>query len=79
LIFAFAVFPRVGPMQTAGLMALFAVLAAVAGGGWIVLGRMIATSAGGAVTEGRIRRGAALVLGVFASVMAGSAIAAVMP
>ena len=78
LIFAFAVFPRVSPSETAGLMGLFAILAAAAGGAWVVLGRMIALSAGRAATAGRIRRAAALILCVFATVIASSAIAAVL-
>jgi threonine/homoserine/homoserine lactone efflux protein len=76
LIFAFAIFPRAGLYSTATLMLLLAMMASLCGAGWIALGRMVADSAGRLATEGRIARSAAVVLGLFATIMAGSAVAA---
>ena len=76
LIFAFVIFPRTDIVSLGPYVAIFATLVVVIGGGWILLGGLIARSAGGIATPRRISRVAAVALGVFASLIASSAVAA---
>lgn len=75
LIFAFVIFPP-GALQAFVLhAAIFAPLAMAIGGGWIAFGRFVAKSAGRFATPAWISRLAAVTLGIFATVIATSAIA----
>lgn len=75
LIFAFVIFPS-GTLQAIVLhAAIFAPLAVVTGSGWIAFGRFLAKSAGRFATPAWISRLAAVTLGIFATVIATSAIA----
>ena len=76
LIFAFVIFPHTGLTALALYAAAFAALVAVIGGGWIVLGSLITRSSFGTATPRRISRVAAIALGVFATLIASSAVAA---
>ena len=78
LIFAFVIFPRTGLTTLAPHAAIFAGLVAAIGGGWIGLGDLIARSAAGTATPRRISRLAAIALGVFATLIASSAVAAAL-
>lgn len=74
LIFAFVIFPRSNPQETVRFFALFVVLVIAIGCAWIVLGRVIRSSAGRRATHSLVARCAAVALTVFAAVIAGSAI-----
>ena len=76
LIFAFVIFPHTGLATLAPHASVFSALVAVIGGGWIALGSLIAHSAAGSATPRRISRFAAIALGIFATLIAGSAVAA---
>jgi threonine/homoserine/homoserine lactone efflux protein len=76
LIFAFAIFPQTGLTTLAPYVAVFAALVAIISAGWILLGGLIARSAFGTATPRRISRIAAIALGVFATLIASSAVAA---
>jgi threonine/homoserine/homoserine lactone efflux protein len=76
LIFAVVIFPHTGLVTLAPHAAVFSALVAGIGGGWIVLGSLIARSAAGSATPRRISRLAAIALGIFATLIAGSAVAA---
>lgn len=78
LIFAFVIFPHTGFATLGPYAAVFAAMVAVIGGGWIVLGNLIARSATGTATPKRISRLAAIALGIFATLIASSAVAAVL-
>jgi threonine/homoserine/homoserine lactone efflux protein len=78
LILAFAIFPQAPVIQLFPWLLEFGVLAAVAALVWIAGGALIVRSAGALATPLRIRRDAALVLATFATIFAGSAIAAVL-
>lgn len=69
LVFAFAIFPAEG-LGTA--MALFALLCAGAGTGWVLLGRTLAL--GGYLTPRRVCRATAVAHAGFAAMVAGSAL-----
>ena len=75
LIFAFVIFPRSGFQETVRYLALFSILVIGIGCAWIALGRAIGGSAGRLATQSLIARCAAVALGVFATVIAGSAVA----
>lgn len=75
LIFAFVIFPRSGFQETVRFLALFSMLVIAIGCAWIALGRVIGSSAGRRATQSLIARCAAVALGVFATVIAGSAVA----
>lgn len=75
LIFAFVVFPSPAASDMPPQWVLFAVLVAAIGSGWIALGGTIARSAGQFATPARVSRFAAAVLGIFATVVASSALA----
>ena len=75
LIFAFTIFPPVPPADLAPWLAGFSGLVSVAAIGWIGVGGAIVRSAGAVATPRRIWRAAALGLAVFATVIAGSALA----
>ncbi len=77
LIFAFVIFPS-GTLQEIVLhAAVFALLAMVTGSVWIAFGGFVAKSAGRFATPAWISRLAAVTLGIFATVIATSAIAGV--
>jgi threonine/homoserine/homoserine lactone efflux protein len=76
LIFAFVIFPHTALTTLAPYAAIFAALVAIIGAGWILLGGLIASSAFGTATPRRISRIAAVALGVFATLIASSAVAA---
>ena len=76
LIFAFVIFPHTGLAALVPYAVIFVALVAIIGGGWIVLGGLIAHSTGGMATPRRISRLAAVALGVFATLIASSAVAA---
>lgn len=76
-IFALVILPRGDLLDMAPWLAAFSALVVVVATCWIGFGAMIARSAGGLVTPLRIWRSAAVVLATFASMIAGSAIAAV--
>jgi threonine/homoserine/homoserine lactone efflux protein len=78
LIFAFVIFPQTGLLQIGWLLGLFSILVIGIGCGWIALGRAIGSSAGRRATQAVIARCAAIVLGIFATVIGGSAAAAVL-
>ncbi|WP_181707317.1 LysE family translocator [Chthonobacter rhizosphaerae] len=75
LVFAFAVFPQ--PPQAAHA-AVFAALVGVVACGWALFGEALARTAGARLTPARIARASALVLALFASLLAGSAMAAAL-
>jgi threonine/homoserine/homoserine lactone efflux protein len=75
LVFAFVIFPQGGADGFAEAAAIFSLLVAGIGTGWIVLGQFIARSAGGAATPRRVARLAAVALALFATLIAGSAVA----
>jgi threonine/homoserine/homoserine lactone efflux protein len=77
LIFAFVVFPHGDMAVLAPFVALFSVLVVCIGCGWIGLGNLIARSSARVATPARISRLAAIALGLFATVIASSAVAAV--
>ncbi|ACK52212.1 conserved hypothetical protein [Methylocella silvestris BL2] len=77
LIFAFVIIPP-APAALSLWLAGFSALVILVGGIWIVLGAFLARSTGGALTPALIARGAALILLIFASTLAGSAIAAIL-
>ena len=76
LIFAFVVFPAADLTSFGRYAATFSMLAAVTGVGWIVMGNLLARLAAAAATPKRISRFAAVSLALFATIIAGSAIAA---
>jgi len=76
LIFAFVIFPHTALTTLAPYAAIFVVLVAIIGAGWILLGGLIASSAFGTATPRRISRIAAVALGVFATLIASSPVAA---
>jgi threonine/homoserine/homoserine lactone efflux protein len=76
LIFAFVIFPHTGLTTLTPYDAIFAALVAIIGASWILLGGLIASSAFGTATPRRISRIAAVALGVFATLIASSAVAA---
>lgn len=78
LIFALVIFPQRPPLAFLPWLAGFSLLALIVALGWIGLGASLARSGGAWATPRRIGRGAALALGVFALVIGGSAIAAVV-
>ncbi len=77
LIFAFVIFPP-APSAFGLWLAGFSALVILVGGLWIVRCAGLARSSGGALTPARIARGATLILLIFASTLAGSAIAAIL-
>jgi threonine/homoserine/homoserine lactone efflux protein len=76
LIFAFAIIPPGSPAAVTPWLLWFSVLVALVGAFWIFLGGALARSNGGILTPTLISRIAAVVLLVFGSALAGSAIAA---
>lgn len=78
LVFALVLIPPGGPAAVAPWLAFFSGLVALVGSGWVVVGGLIARSGGRAVTPRRVSRTAALVLAAFATLLAGSAVAAVI-
>jgi len=77
LIFAFVIFPR-DPASLPAFAGLFSALVVGVACGWIALGSSLSRSAAGFATPARVSRLAAVALAVFASVIASSAIAAVL-
>jgi threonine/homoserine/homoserine lactone efflux protein len=75
LIFAFVIFPPGALHEIVLYAALFALLAMVTGSVWIAFGGFVAKSAGRFATPAWISRLAAVTLGIFATVIATSAIA----
>ena len=73
LIFAFVIFPHSNLQDLVRFFALFAILVIGIGCAWIGLGRVIGSSAGRLATQSLIARCAAVVLTVFAALIAGSA------
>lgn len=78
LVFALVLIPPGTLAEVAPWLTLFAGLVALVGSGWVVVGGLIARSGGRLVTPRRISRTAALVLAGFATLLAGSAVAAVI-
>jgi len=78
LVFAFVIFPHAGVREIGWLLGLFSMLVIGIGCGWIALGRVIGSSTGHQATQALIARCAAVVLGIFATVIGGSAAVAVM-
>lgn len=76
LIFAFVIFPQGGAATLLPAFGVFAAELAVIGTGWVVLGHLLARSAGRFATPLGISRSAAVALGVFAVLLFGSAVAA---
>jgi hypothetical protein len=75
---AFAIFPRTGEQAAGSLFLVLAIVATASSTLWIAVGRAAAGSAGRAATEAPVARIAAVVIGRFATFMAGSAVAAVV-
>lgn len=75
LIFAFVVFPPAGLPAVAPHVALFALSVLAIGSLWIAFGAVASRSAGGVATPRRVSRLAAAALGLFATVIATSAVA----
>ncbi|WP_075217139.1 LysE family translocator [Mongoliimonas terrestris] len=73
LVFAFVIMPQPPSVAHA---ALFAVLVAAVALGWAALGAAMAAGAGGRASPTRIYRLSAVLLGLFASLLAGSTMAA---
>lgn len=78
LVFALVIIPQGSPIQTAPWLAAFSTLVILVAMAWIAFGAMMARSAGHLATPRRIRRAAALILAVFATMIAGAAITAVV-
>ena len=78
LVFALVIIPQGSLGQTMPWLAGFSVMVILVAMAWIAFGAMVARSAGHLATPRRISRAAALVLAVFAMVIAGAAIAAVV-
>ncbi len=78
LVFAFVIFPPPGSAALPALAGLFAVLVVGVATLWIAVGAGLARSASEVATPARISRVAALVLSLFAVLIGGSAIAAVL-
>lgn len=77
LIFALGIFPHGSLVQEGPWFAGFCALVIIVATGWIVMGTVVARSAGALVTPQRIGKAAAICLALFATVIVGSAIAAV--
>ncbi|WP_341988286.1 hypothetical protein [Azorhizobium sp. AG788] len=77
LIFAFVIFPKGGLATLPPALAVFSAVLLVIGTGWVLLGHLIARSAGRFATPRGISRSAAVALGVFALILLGSALAPV--
>ena len=78
LVFALVIIPQGSPAETVPWLAGFSALVILVATAWITFGALAARSAGHLATPRRISRAAALVLAVFAMVIAGAAIAAVV-
>jgi threonine/homoserine/homoserine lactone efflux protein len=78
LIFASVIFPRDGLASLVVHAAVFTALVAAIGAGWIGLGNVIAHAAAGAATPQRVSRVGAVALGVFATLIARSAVASLL-
>ncbi|WP_316235384.1 MULTISPECIES: LysE family translocator [unclassified Bradyrhizobium] len=74
--FAFTIFPSAPTSELGPWLKLFAILIAFVGFGWILLGALIARSVGQTITTPRISRASAVVLALFATMLARSAFAA---
>lgn len=70
LVFAFAIFPATGLAGRLPYLVLFGLLVVVTALGWMGLGTLAARSASGHLTSSRIDRLTAIVLLVFATVLA---------
>lgn len=70
LVFAFAIFPAMGFAARLPYLALFALLVVMTAVGWMALGTLAARSSSGHLTSSRIDRITAVVLLVFATVLA---------
>jgi|AGTN01.3.fsa_nt_gi Putative threonine efflux protein len=77
LIFAFVIIPQGSLGDMAPWLAAFACLTVFVGASWIALGTLLARSAGGRATPQVIWRIAAVALATFATIISGSAIAAI--
>lgn len=75
LVFAFVIFPRVDLAPLVIIAVVFSALVAVIGSLWILFGSLLARSAVSAATPQRISRIAAAALGIFATLLASSAVA----
>lgn len=75
LIFAFVIFPQGGPATLLPALAVFSAELLVIGTFWVLLGHLLARSAGRFATPRSISRSAAVALGVFAVILFGSALA----
>lgn len=78
LVFAFAVFPALPLPEIAPYAALFLSAVVVVGTGWIIVGRVLVRSAGSTATPRLVTRVSAIVLAVFATLIAGTAVAAAL-
>jgi threonine/homoserine/homoserine lactone efflux protein len=78
LVFAFVVFPQGGGIALAAATAAFVVLVLVVAASWIGLGSLITRAGRGWITPRIVSRTAALALAVFATLVAGSAVAGVL-
>jgi threonine/homoserine/homoserine lactone efflux protein len=78
LIFALVIFPQTGLSGQAPYASVFAVIVVAIACGWIFAGTLLARSSRGVATPGMVSRIAAMALGLFAVLLAGSAVAASM-
>jgi threonine/homoserine/homoserine lactone efflux protein len=78
LIFALVILPRGDLGVVAPWLVVVSALTALVGLGWIGFGAALARSATGLVTPRRVWRTAALALALFATIMAGTALAGVL-
>jgi threonine/homoserine/homoserine lactone efflux protein len=78
LVFALVVFPHDGGLPLAAATAGFAVMVVGIASSWIALGSVIAGAGGERITPRLVTRTAALALAVFATLVAGSAVAGVL-
>ncbi len=77
LVFAFAILPRAAPgeMRVAlSYLGALCVLITSVGGAWISLGAVLRSRAGSSLEPLLVRRGGAVVLGIFAALLGASAI-----